>query len=159
MKNVKESLLAIIMGLPLVIGFASCDKLSNDEESLLGNWEYQSVRVEKSDPNFDTIFETDGYALYRNLQFNDDRTAKVEIMNTAQIDPPSYSAEEFNWSIDNKGTMVNLSSSKWGNVSWNVIILSYTTLKFEVTERYHNAGYEKSTYTYLHSRRSNSRPN
>lgn len=158
MKSFKNTLFAIIMGLPLVIGFASCDKLSNDEESLLGNWEYQSVRVEKSDPNFDTIFETDGYALYRNLQFNDDRTAKVEIMSTAQ-DPTSYSAEEFTWSIDNKGTLVNLSSSKWGNVSWNVIILSYTTLKFEVTERYHNAGYEKSTYTYLHSRRSNSRPN
>lgn len=159
MKRATKYLLAIMLGLPLVVAFASCDKLSNDEESLLGNWEYQKVRVEKSDPNFDTIFETEGYALYRDLQFNDDRTAKVEIMNSSQMDNPIYSSEEFTWSIDNKGATLNLSSSKMGNVSWNVIILSYTTLKFEVTERYHNAGYEKSTYTYQHSRRSNSRPN
>ena len=159
MKRVKKSLLVVLLGLPLVIAFASCDKLSNDEESLLGNWEYQKVRVEKSDPNFDTIFETEGYALYRNLQFNDDRTAKVEIMNIAGVNPPDYNITEFTWSLDNKGETLTLTNKDWGTISWNVKILSYNVLKFQVTERYSTGGTEKSTYTYQHNRRSNSRPN
>ena len=159
MKKVKKSLLAVLLGLPLVISFASCDKLSNDEELLLGNWEYQSVSVERTGTDRDTIFDTDGYALYRDLQFNEDRTAKVEIMNAAAVYPPMYNTKEYTWSIDKKGTMITLSNEDEGAISWNVILLSYNVLKFQVTERYYNGGTAKSTYTYQHSRRSNSRPN
>ena len=160
MKKVKKSLLAVLLGLPLVIAFASCDKLSNDEELLLGNWEYQSIDVVRTGTDSDTSFtETDGYALYRNLQFNDDRTAKVEIMNIAGVNPPDYNITEFNWSLDNKGETLTLSNKEGYTVSWNVKILSYNVLKFQVTERYSNGGTEKSTYTYQHTRRSNSRPN
>lgn len=160
MKKVKKSLLAVLLGLPLVIAFASCDKLSNDEELLLGNWEYQSIDVVRTGTDSDTSFtETGGYALYRDLQFNEDRTAKVEIMNAAEIYPPIYDASEFTWNLENKGETLTLSNKDWGTVSWKVIILSYNTLKFQVNERYYNGGTMKSTYTYQHTRRSNSRPN
>lgn len=160
MKKVKKSLLAVLLGLPLVIAFASCDKLSNDEELLLGNWEYQSIDVVRTGTDSDTSFtETGGYALYRDLQFNEDRTAKVEIMNAAEIYPPIYDVTEFTWNLENKGETLTLSNKDWGTVSWKVIILSYNTLKFQVNERYYNGGTMKSTYTYQHTRRSNSRPN
>ena len=160
MKIVKKSLLAILLGLPLVLCLASCDELSNNEELLLGNWEYQSIDVVRTGTDSDTSFtETGGYALYRDLQFNDDRSAKVEIMNIAGVNPPDYNITEFNWSLDNKSEILTLSNKDGYTVSWNVIILSYNTLKFQVTERFHNGGMEKSTYTYQHIRRSNSRPN
>lgn len=160
MKKVKKSLLAVLLGLPLVIAFASCDKLSNDEELLLGNWEYQSIDVVRTGTDSDTSFtETGGYALYRDLQFNEDRTAKVEIMNIAGVNPPDYNITEFTWSLDNKGETLTLTNKDWGTISWNVKILSYNVLKFQVTERYSTGGTEKSTYTYQHTRRSNSRPN
>ncbi len=84
--------------------FAACGEKEteyNTTHSIVGEWEYQSAICEVvhwGSGAIDTTYDLGSYAPWRNMVFNADNTAIIELQNDAAVVPPQYDTITFRWS-------------------------------------------------------------
>ncbi len=84
--------------------FAACGEKGteyNITHPIVGEWEYQSATckvVHWGSGAIDTTYDLGSYAPWRDMVFNDDNTAIIELQSYADVVPPQYDTVAFRWS-------------------------------------------------------------
>ena len=82
--------------------FAACGEKEtySTTHPIVGEWEYQSATCEVvhwGSGAIDTTYDLGSYAPWRDMVFNADYTANIELQNGAEIFPPQYDTIAFRW--------------------------------------------------------------
>lgn len=101
MKHHSIKIITALLGAAML--FTACGKEEieyNTTHPIVGEWEYQSATVEVvhfGTGDIDTIFDLGPYAPWRNMVFQSDNTATIELQSFATVVPPIYGEKKFKW--------------------------------------------------------------
>ena len=95
-----EIITALLSAAMLFVACGEKETEYNTTHPIVGEWEYQSAICEVvhwGSGAIDTTYDLGSYAPWRDMVFNADYTANIELQNDADVVPPQYDTVTFRW--------------------------------------------------------------
>lgn len=96
----------------------------NTTHPIVGEWEYQSATCEVvhwGSGAIDTTYDLGSYAPWRDMVFNADNTAIIELRNDTNVVPPQYDTITFRWSPGFEESWISYIELSYDTVFYNWI--------------------------------------